>query len=230
MYNGACISADEKVLFFSLCTTHQGTDNDIYVSFKKEDGSYTAPVILGSNINFKGNMEFAPFLASDNQTLYFASDRPGGLGLTDIYKTTRLDDSYQKWSDPVNLGPKINSAGRDAYYTLDAKGTNAYMVSDVNSIGLADIVMIALAEEHKPKPVVLLKGKVFDAKTNKAIAGQIEYHEYPVDTVKGGTNTDHESGTYTIIFPYEDKFVIICSCTRVRNKFRYNFFPCPERI
>lgn len=208
LYDGACTSADEKVLIFSMCSTHKGTDNDLYVSVKKEDGSYTHPQVLGANINTKGSMDFSPFLASDNHTLYFASDRPGGLGLTDIYKTTRLDDSFLNWSDPVNMGPKINSAGKEGYYTLDAKGTHAYMVSDVNSIGLADIVTIVLEEEHKPKPVVLLRGNVFDVKTKKAIDARIEYHEYPVDTVRGATNTDHETGTYSIIFPYEEKYII----------------------
>jgi outer membrane protein OmpA-like peptidoglycan-associated protein len=207
-FNNACISNDEKILIFSLCPEHQGKDNDLYISFRKEDRNYTKPVRIGGNMNTKGYMEFAPFLASDNKTLYFSSDRPGGLGATDIYMTERLDDTWLKWSDPINLGDKINGPGRDGYYTLDAKGTHAYMVSDKNSLGLADIVMVKLEEHHKPDPVVLVRGNIYDIKTNKPIDAFLEYHEYPVDTIHGEVHTDHESGTYSITFPYGDRYVV----------------------
>jgi OOP family OmpA-OmpF porin len=207
-YNNACISHDEKIIIYSLCPVTNGVDNDLYISFKKEDGSYTEPLSLGDSINKKGFMDFAPFLAPDNQTLYFASDRPGGLGATDIYKTTRQDDSWKKWSTPVNMGPKTNGAGRDGYYTLDARGMNAYMVSDENSIGKADIVLIQLELKNRPNPVALLRGNVYDAKTNKMIEALVEYHEYPVATIKGETHTDHETGKYSVVLPYSEKFVI----------------------
>lgn len=207
-YNNACLSIDEKVIIYSMCPVKNGMDNDLYISFKREDGSYSAPVSLGDTVNKKDFMDFSPFLAPDNKTLYFASDRPGGLGATDIYKIVRQDDTWKKWSLPENLGPKINGAGRDGYYTLDAKGMNAYMVSDVNSIGKADIVMIQLELKNRPNPVALLKGNVYDAKTKKIIDSKIEYHEYPVATIKGETHTDHESGKYSIVLPYSEKFVI----------------------
>lgn len=207
-YNDVAISNDHKVMIFSFSQHYESLDNDLYISFRKEDGTYTKPEPLPSNINVKGHMEFAPFLASDNKTLYFASDRPGGLGETDIYKTQRTDDTWMKWSDPVNMGKKINGPGRDGYYALDSRGTHAYMVSDKNSIGLADIVMVELEQEHRPDPVVLVKGKTFDAKTNKPIEAIIEFHDYPVDSVNGEANTDHASGSYTITFPYDEKYVI----------------------
>ncbi len=207
-FNNACISTDEKVIIFSLCPKEGVMDNDLYVSFKKEDGTYSEPILLGDSVNTKDVMEFAPFLASDNKTLYFSSDRAGGFGGTDIYKTVRKDDSWQKWTRPVNLGPKVNGPSRDGYYTLDAKGENAYMVSDKNSIGKADIVMIKLAEEHKPDPVVLLSGHVYDVKTTKKIDAKIVYHTYPKANVKGATDTDHETGKYSVILPFGEKFII----------------------
>lgn len=205
-YNNACLSNDDKIMIFSFCTEVDGMDNDIFISFRKPTGTYTEPKKL--SISAKGNMDFAPFLASDNKTLYFSSDRPGGLGETDIYKCERLDSTWLNWSAPENLGPKFNGPGRDGYFVLDARGTHAYMVSDLNAIGASDIVMIELEEKQKPKPVVLVRGTIYDAKTKKPIAGYTEYHEYPEDTVSGKIDTDPNNGQYTIIFPYGEKYVI----------------------
>ena len=54
-----------------------------------------------------------PYLAADGETLYFSSDRPGGLGDNDIWMTKRLDSTWQKWSDPVNSAahPSIRQTG-----------------------------------------------------------------------------------------------------------------------
>lgn len=51
-----------------------------------------------------------PTLHPDGQKLYFASDRPGGFGKNDIYMVEMIDG---KWSEPINLGPEINTAGNE---------------------------------------------------------------------------------------------------------------------
>ena len=53
---------------------------------------WTKPVSLGPNINTPG-ADFAPFLAPDDRTLYFASDGHGGYGKSDIFYSKRLDDT-----------------------------------------------------------------------------------------------------------------------------------------
>jgi OOP family OmpA-OmpF porin len=50
---------------------------------------------------------------------------------------------------------------------------------------------------------------MYDAKTNKIIMdGLVEYHEYPAAVIKGEAPTDHETGKYTIVLPYSEKFVV----------------------
>jgi hypothetical protein len=89
-------------------------------------------------------------MASDGETLYFSSDRPGGIGDNDIWKTRRLDKTWQKWSDPVNLGSPINTPEWDAFFTLDAGGEYAYMTTGLDTYGASDIVRIKLLEREKP--------------------------------------------------------------------------------
>jgi outer membrane protein OmpA-like peptidoglycan-associated protein/tetratricopeptide (TPR) repeat protein len=69
---------------------------------------------------------FTPFVTNDGSRLYFASDMPGGMGQTDIYYCTKSGDS---WSKPVNLGPSVNTFGREQFPSLDSAG-NLYFASD----------------------------------------------------------------------------------------------------
>ena len=89
---------------------------DLYVIIKNGD-KWSNIIHLGGEVNSE-SIEFAPFLCSDRKTLFFASDRPGGLGGFDIYYTERQDDSWENWSTPKNAGDKINSTGFDAYFSV----------------------------------------------------------------------------------------------------------------
>ena len=75
-----------------------------------------------------------PALNPDNTLLYFASDRPGGQGGTDIY-VSRLENGA--WSEPVNAGPEINTKGNEMFPFVDQVG-NLYFSSDGHA-GLGDL-------------------------------------------------------------------------------------------
>ncbi|MDF2449280.1 MAG: outer membrane protein OmpA family [Bacteroidota bacterium] len=199
-YSGGFLMPDGKGLIMYLSETPGSTISDLYVSFKKEDGTFTRPAyITGLNTT---NTESTPFIASDNKTLYFSSDRPGGLGNNDIWKATRLDDTWMNWSTPQNLGPTINSADWDAYFSLDAKGEFAYMTSSQNSMGSSDIVKIKLAVENKPEPVVLVRGKVLNKNTNQPIEAKISYENLATANNQGVAISNPSTGEYQIALPY----------------------------
>jgi OmpA-OmpF porin, OOP family len=175
--------------------------NDIYVCFKIGPNTWAKPMYLKS-INTKKYTESTPFMASDNTTLYFSSNRQGGAGDRDIWMTQRLDNTWQKWSEPVNLDRNINTSGWDAYYTVDAKGEYAYMVSDKRSYGLSDIVRIKLSEENRPNPVVLISGKVLNAKTKEPISARITYNSLITGEEIGQAISDPKTGVYKMTLPY----------------------------
>lgn len=88
-----------------------GTGNnnsDLFVVLKNAAGQWHKAINLGDQINTPF-AERSPFMHSDGVTLYFCSEGHGGLGGLDLYSTRRLDDSWQNWSTPVNLGTAINS-------------------------------------------------------------------------------------------------------------------------
>ena len=106
------MSEDEKIIVMSLMRADSYGGTDLYVSFHQGDNKYSVPVNLGPNINTKHNEE-APFICSDNKTMYFSSDRPGTYGGKDIYKTIRLDMTWESWDEPYALYEPINSRKDD---------------------------------------------------------------------------------------------------------------------
>lgn len=176
-------------------------DLDLYVSFLQQFGIWSKPLNIGKSVNTKGN-EFAPFLASDDKTLYFASDGRGGYGKTDIWMTTRLDSSWTNWSSPKNLGSPINGTGRDEYYTLSAEGKWVYLISDRTGVEKSrDIYRIELQPEFRPEPVVLVTGRVLDMNTNQPIVARVRYESLVTGEELGVATTNPEDGTYTIVLP-----------------------------
>jgi hypothetical protein len=120
-FNGATISSDSKHMILYFTEIPKSIRSDLYVSNLQGDGTWSVPVKL--TITDRSDM-FGPFIGPDDKSLYFASDKPDPKrqGGSDIYKATRLDDTWQKWSKPVNLGPPINTAAGDAYFSMDANG------------------------------------------------------------------------------------------------------------
>jgi len=206
-YSSACLLSDNKTLVLSFSEKEDSKVNDLYISFLHKNGKWSEPESLGSLINTEFD-ETTPFMAADGVTLYFASDRPGGLGLKDIYVSKRLDNTWKKWSTPVNLGAPINTSNSEGYYTIPASGNIAYMVSYQNTIGKADIVRIKTKEDTKPKPVILLSGKVLNAKNNEPVEAEISYEILPGGEEAGTTKFISKNGDYKIILPYGKNYGI----------------------
>jgi len=201
IYNGAFLSNDGKTLLIYMSEKVNSGVNDIFVSFLQENKKWTKPKKLPAPINTSSD-EIAPFLASDGKTLYFSSDRPGGLGSNDIYVSTRQDDTWMNWSVPVNVGPTLNTDQWDSYYSVDASGDCAFMISYKNSFGEGDIVNVKLKEEFKPQPVVLVYGKVLNSKTKMPLSASITYETLPDGINAGQAISDPVTGEYKIILPY----------------------------
>ncbi|MCG8389478.1 MAG: OmpA family protein [Cytophagales bacterium] len=103
----ACLSKDGKTLYFARCNSPDAYgDCDIYTATMKEDSTWGNVANLGANINSIG-WDSHPSLSHTEDTLYFASDRIGGFGLSDIYFSTK--NAEGKWSKAKNLGPIINT-------------------------------------------------------------------------------------------------------------------------
>jgi outer membrane protein OmpA-like peptidoglycan-associated protein len=195
------MSNSGKILLMAVERKDGVGGQDLFVSFQQKFGVWSKPISLGKEVNTKKS-EFAPFLAADGKTLYFASDGHKGYGKSDIFYSKRLDDTWTNWSKPLNLGPNINSKDWDAYYAISAAGDYAYLVSTKNGISNSkDIFKIRLVSEFKPEPVILVTGRVLDAKTNEPLSAKIVYESLITGEELGVAQTNPVDGSYTIVLP-----------------------------
>lgn len=100
------ISPDGKYLFFTGCNRPDGLGScDLYVSHKSGN-DWDTPFNLGPTVN-SSYWDSQPAISPDGSTLYFVSNRPGGYGGYDLWKT--ILDSEGNWGTPQNLGSDINT-------------------------------------------------------------------------------------------------------------------------
>lgn len=151
---GAPVSAPnhESTLFMS----HDGNTlyiykddgaGDIFVSTRDPQGKWSPPVPV-PGVNSSEYVESSMSITSDGRVLYFASNRPNGLGGLDIYSATK--DSRGNWSRPRNLGPAINTELDEEGPFIDFTGKLLYFSSKGRKgMGGHDIYKATLIDAEK---------------------------------------------------------------------------------
>lgn len=114
--------------FLLLYYDNSAGTGDIYLSeYDKAKSSYKKPVKLDESINASKGYEIAASITNDGNTIYFASDRAGGLGGIDLYVSKRLPNG--KFGAPVNLGNEINSDADEDFPSLSPDGKTLFFSS-----------------------------------------------------------------------------------------------------
>jgi len=143
---GTCaISADGRTLVFTSCQGREGYGScDLFISYKN-GADWSRPENLGSTINSIA-WESQPSLSADGRTLYFVSNRKGGLGGRDIWVSTRQNG---QWVNPLNLGSNINTPKEEVSPFIHPNGKTLYFASDgLPGFGGFDIYSNELDSSH----------------------------------------------------------------------------------
>lgn len=138
---------NDMLIFTKLVSTSGYHNYDLYYS-EFIDGEWTEPKSLGPNINRPDSWESQASLSSDGKVLFFASDRPGTYGGSDIWYSQRNSDGT--WRKPVNLGPTINTPEneRSPFLHTDSK-TLYFSSSGHDGMGGQDIFFSKLDEKNR---------------------------------------------------------------------------------
>ena len=143
------ITNDGKTLIMGIETDFTQGGTDLYFANRKEDGTYGLLQNMGKVINSAAD-EGMPQLLSDTKTLLFGSIGFSSYGNYDIYVSYRLDDSWKKWSEPVNLGNKINSDSFEGSPFYDETTEMLYFTRILE--GKSSIVRVKIPKNTLMKP------------------------------------------------------------------------------
>ncbi len=148
-----CISPDGKYLFYTLCNTDAGLGScDLFWS-KRIGSRWSRPRNFGAPVNSK-SWESQPSIGPDGKTIYFISNRSGGEGGMDIWKTEMMEEGV--FSVPENLGKVINTEYDEAAAFIHADGKTLYFASNGHpGFGGMDIYFSTLTHNGWTKPTNL---------------------------------------------------------------------------
>jgi outer membrane protein OmpA-like peptidoglycan-associated protein len=164
---------------------------DIWYSIRGSDGKWKKPVNPGKIINTAGD-EFSPFIYFDGRTLYFSSNGKESFGGHDIYTTTLKADS--SWTEPVNLGPEVNTPADETGLVIEPSGKRAFFSSIHDPKKGKDIFYIDLPETIRPEPVSYFRGSVVDKTSDKPLKATYELTDLTGGTGVISAETDSRGG------------------------------------
>ena len=153
------VSTNGEIMLLTGRGPNSSGGHDLYISFRESRLHWSAPQNLGPRLN-TGRDERSVFLAPDGRTLYFSSNGYDGFGGQDLYVSRRLDETWQQWSAPINMGNEINSSKDDMYLSLPARGQVAYF-SSFDEQDRQSIFQVQLPESLRPQPVQVFEGSIF---------------------------------------------------------------------
>ncbi len=200
---GTTLSADKNVVIFAARRPDRiglpkEENIDLYISFKDEDGNWGFPKNLGAPLNTPFE-ERSPFLHADMRTLYFSSSGHGGLGGLDVYKTSRVGDSWTEWTKPVNLGKSINTTQKDWGYRISTDGRYAYYSAEVEG-RQEELYKVELPQQFRPEAVSTIQGKLSDLEGNP-IPGFLVIENLDTNEEITTINPDPKTGEYFVTLP-----------------------------
>ena len=167
------ISPDGTQLFFTSNREGGFGGSDIYMCQRDSNGIWQQAKNMGPAINTLEN-EVTPFFHKVNGTLFFSSQgHLRNLGGYDIYKARWLGDH---WEEPKNVGPLVNTAGNEYYFSINGQGTRLFyaMAKDRDQREVEqnfDLYSFPIPMEARPDAIVTLKGYLIDSVSKNPITG-----------------------------------------------------------
>ncbi len=198
-YDGfASLSSDGSVLYFMRSAESDGecmNDNhyDIYSS-QKQNNKWEEPQKLPYPINTEYCEEY-PVILADGKTLIFSSNRPGGFGNYDLYKSEINEDG--SWGEPMNLGSFINTPLEDQLVSIPASGDIMYFSTGEEN--RSDLFSVPIPTEVQPTKVITVAGTVRNAVNFEPLFAEISIVDIESDSSTTTIKSNQIDGKYIVI-------------------------------
>jgi tetratricopeptide (TPR) repeat protein len=206
----ASLPDDDRIIYF--VSNRQGGfgGTDIYSIKKLPNGEWAEPWNLGPGINTPYD-EDSPFISPDGKTLYFSSTGHRSMGGYDIF-ITRFDETKKQWTTPENVGYPISTAQDDLYFSWSADGSRIYF-SSVRPGGYGDKDIYYASIKKINNNVLILKGKILDAKDQKPLEAIIRISDPETNETITNVTTNSNTGKYLAVLQTGKKYRITFEST-----------------
>lgn len=221
----ASLSSDGRALLFAssrkdIVGFTKENNLDIYVALKNKEGKWQDVINLGQQINTP-YLDRSPFLHPDMKTLYFSSVGHGGFGQMDVFKTTRLDDTWTNWSTPVNLGREINTSNNDWGYKVSTDGATAYFSFSSEGSPNENIYQVELPQKMRPLAVSTISGTLKDS-YDLPIDAEIIIEDLATGKIVSELKSNPKTGEFFAVLPDNRKYSYFIK--------KENYFPISNNI
>ncbi len=140
-----------------------------------------------------------PALSPDGNTIYFASDMPGGFGSVDLYKSERTDTG---WSNPENLGKEINTEGKEMFPFYHPDGYLIFASDGHVGVGGLDNFIVPIKSNGQFGKIVNMGYPVNDIKDDFAVVLDSTMKKGYFSSNRPGGKGDDDLYSFDIIKPY----------------------------
>ncbi|MDW7692290.1 OmpA family protein [Flammeovirgaceae bacterium SG7u.111] len=257
-----CMSTDGKTFVFARCLSPEGYgDCDLYISHKNEKGEWSPPQNLGEGINSYA-WDSHPAFSISEDTLFFASNRRGGFGGSDLYYSVKNSKTGQwgkamnmgpvintrdsevspfphpefnvlyfssngqilnfgdfdifksysvdgGWTEPKNVGPLVNGAGSELYFTIDTDSKYLFYAKSAFDNGRnLDLMSFPLPMEAKPNNTVRFSGRLIEPATGEVFKGVVSVIDLD-EGVEVSPKILREDGTFEFELIDKRKYLLI---------------------
>lgn len=152
-----CIASNRRTVYFTS-EVETGSVSRTR-NFKNHNGIFVAE-LSGNRLNIVKQFKYnnpnynagQPSITSDGKFLFFSSDMPGGMGKSDIYYCELIKG---EWSEPMNLGPVINSRGTESFPFMHPSGKLYFSSDRPGGAGKLDVYFTSLYNGKWETPVRL---------------------------------------------------------------------------
>lgn len=200
------ISPDGNILYFSSNRPGGIGGYDLWKSMLKKDGTWSAPVNLGPEINTTYD-EHTPFVHPDGQTFYFSSDGWPGLGNKDIFYS-RINEQGN-WINPQNIGYPINSYHEETGLVVTPDGHNGIFSTDLkDGLGDLDLYTFKMPTLAKPRQISYVMGTVYDKDSKQPLASEVLLVDLKTKKTQFNDYTSAETGDFLAVMPIGSAYAL----------------------
>jgi hypothetical protein len=207
------ISGDGRIIFFTSNRPGGFGNTDIWMTWRDDKGSWSAPANLGPSVNTTSD-ERSPYVTPDGGTLYFSSNGFSGYGGFDIFMSNLRGGA---WMQPVNLGSEINSDGDELFFVAP-RASDRFFVASNRAGGAGGLDIYSGTPNVFSEGAFQLTISVHDSTTGQPLPALVSIFDSTEGKTVAIVPTNSQGSDYTQMLPAGRSYRIVAQVSGYTNR------------